>query len=68
MRGKLPAIGEIRIVKKFAFFPITSNRGEWAWLETVYIRQMFVNIFGWINTYFVDEDEYEMSNNLELSE
>jgi hypothetical protein len=66
MRWKLPKTGDIRIITKFALFPIQAN-GEKRWLETVHIKQRcWVGIVSgtvyWDNVAFVDEPK-EMKTN-----
>lgn len=58
-------MGEIRIIKKFLFFPCTI-RNKQLWLKTVYIKQRFVakitkteDFFYWHNISFVTEKEYK---------
>lgn len=52
MRWYAPKRGDVRVIKKFAIFPITIN-GETRWLEWVRIRQTFA-ITIWIDEGFVD--------------
>jgi len=53
-------IGDTRVVKKFALFPITSNKDGrviTVWLETVKIKQRLCGIVGdwwWEDEEFVD--------------
>lgn len=61
--------GYLRIVKRFALFPIKTYvdsyhfREEWRWLETVYLEQTRDFLFGvipiWRNDRFVDESDYK---------
>jgi len=64
--------GTIRIVKRFAFFPITEylktenpkvrTAGLTVWMETVYIKQEFIQGYDtgdyWTNHEFVSEKKY----------
>lgn len=57
MRWKVknPNEGDIRIVRKFAFFPIQAD-DEIRWLERVTIAQKYYSDYdgsGWNNLYFV---------------
>lgn len=53
-----------RIVKRFAIFPILIS-GEYRWLETVYIKQIYrydferMFEFYWENEQFVTKQDYE---------
>jgi hypothetical protein len=67
-------IGTIRIVKRFAFFPITTRikrlleTKETVWLQTVYLRQRRISGFSnygefgypdmWINIEFLTKEDY----------
>ena len=66
MKKQLPIHGEIRIIKRFALFPILCRSREFAWFETVYVKQKYSYGYmdyprGWIDMCFVDEDEYDNS-------
>ena len=52
-----PGHGDSRVIKRFAIFPIHTT-DETAWMETVYIYQVYYSYFGWINERFTDADEY----------
>lgn len=43
-------VGDERVIRKFAFFPIEAN-GEWRWFEFVYIHQTW-NGGWWHNDWF----------------
>lgn len=45
-------VGEERVVRKFAIFPIEAN-GEWRWLEFVIIHQTWLG-GSWHNDWFED--------------
>ena len=47
-----------RIVKRFAFLPITI-KGEVRWLETVYLAQIHNPVAGWLNLAFVSKEDYK---------
>lgn len=59
---------EDRVVKRFAWFPITCRQGwgnrvdsQTEWLKTVYVRQEYQVSWSesdWTNKEFVGEDEY----------
>ncbi len=59
---------EQRVVKRFAWFPITCRQGwdnrvdsQTEWLKVVYVRQEYAPSWGetlWDNKEFVGEDEY----------
>ena len=59
-------VGDTRVVKRFAWFPVTIG-AETRWLETVYICQRYgwsnyrliEYQYQWVNQYFVERDEYE---------
>jgi hypothetical protein len=54
-----PKSGNIRIIKKFALFPIsTTHDDETRWLEIVHIRQCYFHYNGWRNVQFVDNNKY----------
>lgn len=60
MKWNEPAIGAIRIISRFAFFPITAGH-EKCWLERVYITQKYFRaVFGnsWINMKFTTKEMY----------
>jgi hypothetical protein len=65
MRWKLPKTGDIRIITKFALFPIKAN-GEKRWLETVRIKQRCwrgaSGTVYWDNVAFVDEPKEVNTN------
>lgn len=66
-----PRVGDVRTVKRFALFPIRAGE-EWAWMETVWIKQRRVPtaVYDWCtlveeyweNVEFVNPEE-ESSNN-----
>lgn len=62
MKWKAPKMGDTRIVKRFAFIPITtqvypSNDNETRWLCFVTLRQSYNVIHKcWFNNWFVDKD------------
>lgn len=61
--------GDMRIVRRFALFPITCRRYwddridiETRWLQTVYVAQKYTRVWSeawWINKHFSTEAEYE---------
>lgn len=65
MRLKVNCIGDIRIVKRFALFPIRILREKY-WLQTVYIKQKYEDTISNCGTYseewedieFVTKEEY----------
>ena len=57
MRWRVPIRGDDRIVKRFAFLPITLY-GEVRWLEIVYLKQAYSPIAGWIDIDFVSKEDY----------
>ena len=66
MRKQLPIEGNIRFVKHFALLPTRCNSNEWAWLETVYVKQCYYyatpyHQAGWQNLCFVDEMGRELT-------
>ena len=70
MRWHKPENGEVKIKRKFAFFPICIN-DETRWLEWVVIKYMYHNgdiyrdwntnqffrLYGWNKEEFVDDDK-----------
>jgi hypothetical protein len=54
MKYQEPAIGETRIIRRFALFPISTRSGMGAWLEWVNIKQRY-SLDGWINLTIIDE-------------
>lgn len=58
MKRQLPYGGETRIVKRFALFPVKTD-AEWAWLEVVYILQVFSGRYQyWQNNEFVSREKW----------
>jgi hypothetical protein len=61
--------GDVRIIKRFALFPITCRKHwddridiETRWLQTVYVAQQLKQLWDewwWTNKYFSNEAEYE---------
>lgn len=62
MRWKRPPRWEDRIVKRFAFLPI-EIKGEVRWLETVYLKQTYHPVVGWMNLAFVSREEVNANGN-----
>lgn len=59
MEFNLPCGGDIKIVKRFALFPIKAGH-RIKWLETCYIQKSYSSRDQWWNNnWFVDKDEYE---------
>ena len=52
MKIMLPINGEMRTVRRFAFFPIRIGH-EVRWLEMVTIHQTYYKDTGWFNDQFV---------------
>lgn len=67
MRFRCREYGDVRIVKRFALFPVClldndTQRKEIRWLEVVYVCQkvdcgMFWNV--WVSRCFTTRDEYK---------
>ena len=57
MRWTRPPRWADRIVKRFAFLPITI-KGEARWLENVYLAQTYNPVAGWMNLAFVRKEDY----------
>ncbi len=66
MKTELVKEGTIRLVKRFAFLPITIGYIR-IWWETVYIQQKFHEYIGdeftgawniWVNEKFISKEEY----------
>ena len=62
MRWSLPRDGEVRIVRRFALFPIGID-GEYRWLETCYIKQKYSYVLSWYNVEFSTKEEAEGREN-----
>lgn len=52
-KKKKPEIGDTRIIRRFAWFPVLLER-EIRWLEQVTIEQMY-GIFGWSDWRYKEE-------------
>jgi len=63
MRKHRPQHFEFRTVRRFALFPIFTDK-EWRWLEWVTIIQQYnsisddISMSGWSNVRFIDETKY----------
>ena len=59
MRWSQPHHGKVRVVRKFALFPIRIYN-ERRWLESCYIKQEY-NLWGncWLNVEFLTKEEAE---------
>lgn len=63
-----PPYGTTRVVYRFALFPIRCNSGSAAWLEFVYICQIYTSRFTkWENMYFGTREDWTI-NNLQSTE
>ena len=62
MRWSLPKDGDLRVIKRFALFPI-GIKGEYRWLETCYIKQRYSSILSWYNEEFFTKEEAERYEN-----
>jgi hypothetical protein len=62
-KKKTPIIGDTRIIRRFAIFPIIVNNyniREYKWLERAYIKQQYdplMPIKHWENIKFVDKED-----------
>ena len=62
MRWQQPKFRDVRVIAKFAFLPVTIGH-ETRWLETVYIKQTFIEHLTstggyWRNSEFITKEEY----------
>jgi len=62
-----PLYGTTRVVYRFALFPIRCNSGDAAWLEFVYVEQMYTMRQGWVNLRFTTREDWAI-NNLQSTE
>lgn len=61
-----PKLGETRWVKKFAWFPVETDSGESLWLESYYVKEVYM-LFGdfidyfpaWDTLYTATPEEYD---------
>lgn len=60
-----PKVGDTRWVKKFAWFPVETDSGENLWLESYYVKEVymfgdFMDYFpAWDTPYTVTPEEYD---------
>lgn len=60
--------GTTRITKRFLFFPLEIIN-QWRWLETVYIKQIMEEYYGWFNQRWSDFEEwidFKETNKIEI--
>lgn len=61
-----PKLGDTRWVKKFAWFPVETDSGDSLWLESYYVKEVYM-LFGdfmdyfpaWDTLYAVTPEEYD---------
>lgn len=55
-----PIHGQMRVIKGFAFFPVTAN-SRTKWLEAYFVKQSYDSFeCRWRNNYFSNEKEYNL--------